>query len=94
MKAVNPFSHSLNQWDRGCRNVVMELPDRVLVSHRGVNVHKRCEGHYIFVLDGVVITERAGRTKAKSVIDSILDNPDSRNYNAISIGQSLKHLLT
>lgn len=49
---------------------------RCILEHRGFKVFKLFNEHYDFVLEDACVTQRAGVSKAKEVIDSILDGKE------------------
>lgn len=79
MRVLNPFSIALNKWDGRNRNPVMKVEDKPLAEYRGVTVHQYYSGHFCFVRNGVVLSERCGWKETFSgVIDALLDEPSER----------------
>src|SRR5689334_6224148 len=47
-----------------------------MLTYRGVQVFKICKERYDYVMNGVCLTQRAGATRAREVINAILDGQD------------------
>lgn len=65
-----------------------EHDKKPIVTHRGVSVYKVFEGRYDYVLNDVCITQRAGASKPKDTIDSILDGTDIYSDRAMAIANA------
>ncbi len=65
-----------NLWFKSCnipRPEFYQNDAPKVLEHRGVEVFKLWETSFDFVIGGACITQRAGASKAKAVIDEILD---------------------
>lgn len=68
-KYKNPWANDLNQK----KPEFYENNAPVVLEHRGVKVYKLWEKSFDFVFNGVCITQRSGASKAKEIIDSLLN---------------------
>lgn len=87
MKLLNPFTHRLNKDRFSSSLVVKEYVENLVCEHRGVKVFKIYEKHFVYVVGGVIITERAGfkKDRFKGIIDDFLDkttNHTNTTYHA------------
>ena len=72
MKTQNTYR---NPWQRGAKNdspAIYTNNAPCILEHRGVRVFRLNERSFDFVLGDCAITQRAGASKAKDVINSIL----------------------
>lgn len=57
---------------------------RPMIDYRGVRIFKVWERRYDFVMNGVCITQRAGASKPRELIDDILDGKDPYSERALN----------
>jgi hypothetical protein len=82
IKVLNPFLVTLNEQKRSNQNPFVTLSKEPKISYRDVEIFEIYSNHYVYVHNGVILTERQGATKdyAKTLIDCYFDGKDSNDY--------------
>jgi hypothetical protein len=60
---------------------------RPMITYRGVQIFKVWERRYDVVMNGVCITQRAGASNPRQLIDNILDGKDPFSERALEIAR-------
>ena len=83
MNLLNPYTYSLNDNKINHRVVRNYAADKV-GEHRGVEILRQSRSHYLYVVDGIIIAERAGISDDfRGLIDDFKDSTTIHQSTAL-----------